>query len=57
VVRARSVAEEVNRRAATADLVILGVQRLHRRRKMIGEVALQIARHTSCALLMISRRG
>ena len=57
VVRARSVAEEVNRRAATADLVILGVQRLHRRRKMIGEVALQIARQTSCALLMISRRG
>jgi nucleotide-binding universal stress UspA family protein len=43
--------------AADNDLVILGLQRLGRRRKLLGEIAVNMARDTSCALIMISRRG
>lgn len=49
--------EEVVRRAADADLLILGMQRLGRRQKVFGETVLQIAQHTTCPLLMISRRS
>lgn len=57
VVRGDSVAAAVTHRAAGSDLVILGLQRLHRRRKAFGSVALRIARETGCAIIMISRRG
>lgn len=51
------VVGELTRRAAENDLVILGLQRLRRRRKVFGDVALRMARETSCGLVMISRRG
>jgi len=51
------VVEEVVRRAADSDLLILGMQRLGRRRKVFGEMVLEIAQNTTCPLLMISRRS
>ncbi len=50
------VVGELTRRASECDLVILGLQRLGRRRKLFGEVVLRLARETSCGLVMISRR-
>ncbi len=51
------VVAEVVRRAADSDLLILGLQRLGRRRKVFGERVLEIAQSTTCPLLMISRRS
>jgi amino acid transporter/nucleotide-binding universal stress UspA family protein len=48
---------EVVERAAESDLLILGLQRLGRRRKVFGKNVLEIARRTTCPLLMISRRS
>ena len=48
--------DEVVRRAAESDLVIVGLQRLDRQHKVFGERVLEIARHTDCPLLMISSR-
>jgi amino acid transporter len=44
-------------RAAQADLVILGVQRRSRRRKLFGSVTLQVAAAARGATIMISSRG
>jgi len=49
--------DEVVRRSGEADLLILGMQRLGRRRKVFGDKVLEIAQHTTCPLLMISRRS
>ena len=57
VVRRDDVVAEVVERAATSDLLILGLQRLGRRNKVFGERVLEIARRTDCPLLMISRRS
>jgi APA family basic amino acid/polyamine antiporter len=57
VVRGVDVAAEVGRRADESDLVILGLQRPDRHRRVIGDMALSIARRTSCAMIMISRGG
>jgi amino acid transporter/nucleotide-binding universal stress UspA family protein len=48
---------EIVERAAASDLVILGLQRLGRRRKVFGKTVLEIAQKTTCPLLMISRRS
>ena len=48
---------EVVDRAAECDLLILGLQRLGRRRKVFGKIVLEIAQKTTCPLLMISRRS
>jgi basic amino acid/polyamine antiporter, APA family len=52
-----NVINEITKNAAESDLVILGLQRLARRRKKFGKLALQIARETPCPLIMISRSG
>ena len=44
-------------RAARSDLVIMGVQRVSRRRKLFGQFALQVALRTTPPLLLVSRRG
>jgi len=49
--------DEVVRMAAESDLMIVGVQRLGRQRKVFGERVLEIARRTDCPLLMISSRS
>ena len=57
VLPSNDVAEEITRYATKSDLVILGLQRLSRRRKVFGDITLRIARDTSCGIIMINRRG
>jgi hypothetical protein len=57
VVLTDDVVEEVVARAAGSDLVILGIQRLGRRRKVFGDRVLEIAQRTTGPLMMISRRS
>lgn len=52
-----SVIEELKLRAEGSDLAILGLQRINRRHKAIGDLAIQIARDTSCATVMLSQSG
>ena len=52
-----SIADEVTRRAAKSDLVILGLQRFSRGRKAFGGLSRQVARHATCAVIMLSQRG
>jgi len=57
VVHSDDVGAEVLTRAADSDLMILGLQRAHRRQGVFGERMLEIAEATDCPLLMISRRS
>ncbi len=57
IVLSDRVANAVAEQAAQSDLVVLGVQRLARSRKSFGSLTLQVARQTTCPLIMISRRG
>jgi amino acid transporter/nucleotide-binding universal stress UspA family protein len=57
VVQCDDVSRAITDHAANCDLVVLGVERTHRRHKTLGRVALRIARDTSCPILMISHRG
>jgi hypothetical protein len=52
-----SPADRVAADSAGADLLILGAQRLGRRRKFFGQFALQVARRTTTPLLLICHRG
>ncbi len=56
VARSPSILEELARHAQENDLVVLGVQRPTGRQKVFGNVALQLARETSTAILMLGRR-
>ena len=51
------VVAEVGARAASSDLVILGLQRVDRRRRVFGQAVLDIAQAVRGPLLMISQRG
>ncbi len=55
VVLGDEVTGVVAEQAGANDLLILGLQRLGRRRKVFGDMVLKIANETSCPLLMISR--
>lgn len=44
-------------RADACDLLILGVQRHGRRKKLFGDFTRQLARRTSCPIIVMSRRG
>jgi len=57
VVKSHDVTEEITRRAMESDLVILGLQRPGRRRKLFGDLTLQIARSTNSGIIMIGSRG
>ncbi|MCJ7754930.1 MAG: universal stress protein, partial [Thermoanaerobaculales bacterium] len=57
VVLSDQVVGEVVGRASDCDLLVLGLQRLGRRQKTFGSRVLEIAEHTTCPLLMISRRS
>jgi len=52
-----SVADEIKRQVDTCDLAVLGLQRIDRRRRAFGDLAIQIARDTACATVMLSQRG
>ncbi len=57
VVRSDDPGGAIVEAASGCDLVILGVQRLGRRRKAFGPIALRIARDAPCATILVSRRG
>jgi nucleotide-binding universal stress UspA family protein len=57
VVRADDVAEAIISHAADVDLIILGLQRFGRRRKIFGDISLKVVRDTECGIIMVSRRG
>ena len=57
VVRSDDAGRVIAEHAAVSDLVILGVQRLSRRQKAFGHIALGIARESTCPILMVSHRG
>ncbi|MDA8138968.1 MAG: amino acid permease [Desulfobacteraceae bacterium] len=57
VKRSKRPAEEIIRLAAEVDLLILGLQRQGRRRKIFGEMVLQIAHNTTCGLVLINSKG
>lgn len=57
IVRNDDVVAEVVERAQSSDLLILGMQRIGRRKKVFGENVLEIARRTTCPLITISGRG
>lgn len=62
VVAERTPADEgpavaLARMADEHDLVLLGLVRVSRRHKLFGSIALEIARTTDTALVLISRRG
>lgn len=50
-------AAPIVKEAAASDLVILGLRRASRRQKSLGDLVLRILRETSCAVILISRRG
>ena len=57
VVEWDDVTMEIARRAMESDLVILGLQRFGRRRKLFGDLTLRLARNTTCGIIMIGRGG
>ena len=57
VVMSDDMVAEVAERSAGSDLVILGLQRIGRRRKVFGEQMLEIAQAVKCPLLMINQRS
>ena len=56
VERSDNPTEVIIDHATDCDLLILGLQRLGRRRKMIGDVVRHIARQTNCGLILINRK-
>ena len=57
VARSNDPMATITEAAARSDLVILGLQRLGRKRKVFGEFAVRVARTTSGATMMISSGG
>jgi len=57
VEKSDDIAAHIIRRVTESDLAILGIQRLGRRRKFLGELTLRIAGETDRPLLIISRRN
>ncbi|MGD8872727.1 MAG: amino acid permease, partial [Gemmatimonadota bacterium] len=57
VVQRANLTEEIVARAAQCDLMILGLDRSDRRRRVFGERAAGIAEATECPLLMIGQRA
>ena len=57
IVRSDDVVGEVVERAAGSDLLILGLQLRGRRNMVFGERVIDIARRTTCPLMMINQRS
>jgi basic amino acid/polyamine antiporter, APA family len=47
----------IARHAKESDLLVLGVQRFGRHRKLFGQIAFEILQQTDCPAILISRRG
>ena len=57
VIQDDDVAGVISSYSERADLVILGLRRVGRKRKAFGEITMEIIRRTSCAIIMINRYG
>ncbi len=57
VIRSNQVDAQIIDRASQVDLMILGMQRLGKHQKLFGKTALNIARSTTCGLILINRKG
>lgn len=57
IVRRDDVSDALVERACQVDLVILGLQRLGRSHKVLGEIPERVARESGCGVLLISQRG
>jgi nucleotide-binding universal stress UspA family protein len=57
VVQRDDLVAEVVERAASCDLMILGLAHTDRRKRVFGHLTAEIAEATDCPLLMISQRG
>jgi nucleotide-binding universal stress UspA family protein len=57
IVQSDDALATVANRAEQSDLLILGVQRHGRRRKLFGDFTRQLAQRTSCPIIVMSRRG
>jgi amino acid transporter/nucleotide-binding universal stress UspA family protein len=57
VLRRDDALEVIAEYADESDLLILGVQRHGRRKKLFGDFTRQIAQRTSCSIIVMSRRG
>lgn len=57
IVSSDSPVDVVVEHANRSELLILGAQRVSRRKKLFGRFTLEVARRTSCPILLISRRG
>lgn len=56
LIRSEDALDELVQASEGADLVVLGLQRLKRRRRTFGELTLRLATETSTPLILISRR-
>ncbi len=50
-----SVVDEIARKASDCDLAVVGLKRTNRRYRTFGELALQVARNTPCATIMLGQ--
>ncbi|MCB9895364.1 MAG: amino acid permease [Planctomycetes bacterium] len=57
IVRSDNPIDEVARQCEQADLTIIGVQRMGKRKKHFGRFAMAIVQKTTHAVMLISRRG
>ena len=57
VVRSPQIVPTIAGLAEEADVLVLGLQRLGRHRKLFGNITFEILRQTDCPTIMISHRG
>ena len=57
IIRSDKPIDEVARQCDQADLTIIGVQRMGKRKKHFGRFAMVIVQKTTHAVMLISRRG
>ena len=55
--RSSRIVPTISQLAEESDLLVLGLQRLGRRRKLFGQIAFEILQKTDCPTILISHRG
>ncbi len=56
IARNNQIADEIIRQSSDQDLIVLGLQRFSRRRRVFGEITLKIAGHSNCGIIMINHK-
>lgn len=55
--KSKDIPNHIIDRIKESDLAVLGIQRIGRRQKYLGELTMRIARETDRPLLIISKRN